>query len=81
MVVRVIAIKALLLIAFYLYGITAAATVPVDDPRIVQLDDDYQQLVAEVYQAQAVPISAIDDLEKTASRVPAIFIAATKSAR
>ncbi len=60
---RVIAIKELLLIVFYLCGISSALAEKADDQRIVQLDNEYQQLLEEIYLAQSGHSKAVSDLQ------------------
>ena len=63
MAVRVIAIKAFLLIGFCLLVYKTTLAEQGDHQLVVKLDNEYQQLVGEIYLAQANGAGAINDLE------------------
>lgn len=63
MAVRVIAIKTLLLVNLYLSGAICAAAEEVNDQRIQQLDQAYQQLVDDIYRSRSTRSRSFDNIE------------------
>ena len=63
MAIRVIAIKASLLIVFCLFGFKTGLAEQSDHQLAVMLDDEYQQLVEEIYLAETDFAATFNDLE------------------
>lgn len=63
MVVRVLAMKAFLLIVFCLFGINIGLAEQSDHQLVVKLDEDYQQLAGDIYLAQGHQAGLINNLD------------------